>query len=63
MRSLSLLALAISCSFSLSSCGLLAHQTRNVKNLLTAPFRAELDVRFLDGLRDLERDYVLRVAA
>lgn len=63
MRALSLLALAISCSFFLSSCGLLAHQTRNVKNLLTAPFRAELDVRFLDGISDLERDDVLRVAA
>lgn len=63
MRALSLLVLAISCSFSLSSCGLLAHQTRNVKNLLTAPFRAELDVRFLDGFSDLERSVSLPAAA
>lgn len=55
MRSFLLVILFVGCAMSLSSCGLIAHQVHNVKNILTAPFRAELDVRFIDGIPDLER--------
>ncbi|MDF1825337.1 MAG: hypothetical protein P1U68_11885 [Verrucomicrobiales bacterium] len=59
MRSLSLVILSIGCAMSLSSCGLVAHQVKNVQNLLTAPFKAELDVRFIDGIPEMERPHRL----
>ncbi|MEM6915796.1 MAG: hypothetical protein AAF491_04440 [Verrucomicrobiota bacterium] len=63
MRALLYIAFAITCSFSLSSCGLLAHQVHRTKNLLTAPFRAELEERFLDRIPELERDSRLPLGA
>ncbi|MEM1443280.1 MAG: hypothetical protein AAGF67_13115 [Verrucomicrobiota bacterium] len=56
MRALCLIALAVAFSFSLSSCGMVAHQLHRTKNILTAPFRAELEERFKDGVPELERD-------
>ncbi|MDA8908542.1 MAG: hypothetical protein P1U81_03725 [Verrucomicrobiales bacterium] len=61
MRSIVLLALAVTCSFSLSSCGLVAHQVHNARRLLSAPFRVELDIRFIDGIPDLEREVGIAV--
>lgn len=63
MRSILLVTLFVSCAMSLSSCGLLAHQVRNARNILTAPFRAELDVRFIDGIPELERGIGFRAFA
>ena len=56
MRPLTLVILAITCSLSLSSCGVMAQQVRNARNLLTLPFRVELDIRFIDRIPPLERE-------
>ena len=63
MRALVLIALAITASFSLSSCGILAHQAHRTKNLLMSPFRAELEERLLDRIPELERTVRVSLAA
>lgn len=54
MRVASFLSL---CLLPPTSCGIIAHQIERAKKLLTAPFRAELDQRFLDGELELDREH------
>lgn len=56
MRALTLLILSFVAATSLSSCGLIAHQARTAQSLLRAPFRVELEKRFLDEIPELERE-------
>ena len=63
MRSFTLIALAAAASLTLSSCGILAHQANRTMNLLSAPFRAELEQRFFDGIPELERKILIPLSA
>lgn len=63
MRAILTILLAVCISLSFCSCGLISHQARNVKQLWTAPFRVELEDRFLDSLRDLERESLVPLHA
>ncbi|MEM9017769.1 MAG: hypothetical protein AAGC68_12200 [Verrucomicrobiota bacterium] len=63
MRTFVILSLAVAMVCLQTSCGLIGQQARYARSILQWPFRSELDVRHIDGISDIDREWVLALRA